>query len=403
MKITREIAQKIADKASSIIGYNVNIMNKDAIIIGSNDETRIDCFHEGALQVIKTAETVEINEEEAVRMNSLKPGVRFSNGINLPIRFNNEIIGVVGIKGVPDEVRKYGQILRMIVETMIQQFFLEELVKLESSNRNKYASDLLSFKEGSNESDIIQRGKALGYDMLLPRIIVLFDVSNILEIHPGSENEMSLQVKNETIRNELLVKIKSILKLSEQDILVCLNNNKIVLFMSIGADIEINRQKEEILKAAKLIIAYAQEQYNKYIYIGIGTYYDGIEGFKKSYTEAEDAITIGKQLKKRTNAFYYGDLIIEHMLSYVPIPERERFISRINLDETLIETLKALLDNGLNVLKTAESMNIHRNTVTYRIRRIKELTNLHVLSMDCAFYFKIYLLLKELEKKIEAE
>ncbi|WSJ20019.1 helix-turn-helix domain-containing protein [Nocardia sp. NBC_01327] len=45
----------------------------------------------------------------------------------------------------------------------------------------------------------------------------------------------------------------------------------------------------------------------------------------------------------------------------------------------LAETLEVFVDTGFNQLATARLLNIHRNTVTYRLARIHELTGLDPL------------------------
>ncbi|MBS3901341.1 MAG: hypothetical protein KGZ54_04905 [Dethiobacter sp.] len=112
MILTPELAQRIAYKTTSILGHNVNIMNDAGIIIGSGDKLRLKCFHEGAYEVVRSGVAKEITIEDSCRLQGAKPGV------NLPISYNNKIVGVVGITGSPDEVRQFGQLLTMVVETM---------------------------------------------------------------------------------------------------------------------------------------------------------------------------------------------------------------------------------------------------------------------------------------------
>ena len=47
-------------------------------------------------------------------------------------------------------------------------------------------------------------------------------------------------------------------------------------------------------------------------------------------------------------------------------------------DSTLIPTLEKYLENQGSLIMTAESMNIHKNTVTYRINKIKSLLDLDI-------------------------
>ncbi len=52
MKITYQLAQQIVEHAIKILGININIMNKNGIIVGSGDKNRLNKFHEGVAFVL---------------------------------------------------------------------------------------------------------------------------------------------------------------------------------------------------------------------------------------------------------------------------------------------------------------------------------------------------------------
>lgn len=58
-------------------------------------------------------------------------------------------------------------------------------------------------------------------------------------------------------------------------------------------------------------------------------------------------------------------------------------------DKDLVETCFALFDNDLNVSKTALGLYMHRNTLIYRIAKLKRLTGLDVCKFDDAVSFII--------------
>lgn len=72
-----------------IIGHNVNVMNHKGVIIGSGSADRIDQLHEGALQVINAGAEIDFDTHEAQHLLGVK------GGINIPIRSDGQIIGVV--------------------------------------------------------------------------------------------------------------------------------------------------------------------------------------------------------------------------------------------------------------------------------------------------------------------
>lgn len=59
------------------------------------------------------------------------------------------------------------------------------------------------------------------------------------------------------------------------------------------------------------------------------------------------------------------------------------------LEEETLETVKCFFDNNLNVSETARQLYIHRNTLMYRLEKVKKLTGLDVRIFDHAVIFKL--------------
>lgn len=93
MELKPELAQSIVDHMMTQIPYNINIMNKKGYIIASGNKSRINTLHVGAVDAIKQRKTLPMEHQYG---NHGQPGV------NMPLKFKNEIIGVVGITGDPN-------------------------------------------------------------------------------------------------------------------------------------------------------------------------------------------------------------------------------------------------------------------------------------------------------------
>lgn len=102
-----ETARKIADGIMQIISYNVNIMDNTGVIIASGDEARIGTIHQGAVKALSMQKPYIVYKDTE---NERK-------GINLPISYNKNVVGVVGISGPVEEVMQIGQIVVVTVET----------------------------------------------------------------------------------------------------------------------------------------------------------------------------------------------------------------------------------------------------------------------------------------------
>ena len=62
----------------------------------------------------------------------------------------------------------------------------------------------------------------------------------------------------------------------------------------------------------------------------------------------------------------------------------------------LVSTLRAYVDAGFNLTKSAESLSVHPNTVVYRLRRIRELSGRDPHSPDDLLLLYLGLKLREL-------
>ncbi|ASS96986.1 hypothetical protein BS1321_25645 [Peribacillus simplex NBRC 15720 = DSM 1321] len=81
---------------------------------------RIDQLHFGAMEVLKTGKPLIIHEKDRHQWAGVLPG------INLPINFQNVIIGVIGITGDPTELLEFGELVKMITEMMLHQALMAE-------------------------------------------------------------------------------------------------------------------------------------------------------------------------------------------------------------------------------------------------------------------------------------
>lgn len=112
MELKPKLAQSIVDHMMTQIPYNINIMNKKGYIIASGNKSRINTLHVGAVDAIKQRKTLPMDQQYG---NHGQPGV------NMPLKFKNEIIGVVGITGDPNKVTPLASLLKTAVELLLQQ------------------------------------------------------------------------------------------------------------------------------------------------------------------------------------------------------------------------------------------------------------------------------------------
>ncbi len=402
MKITHQLAQDIVDKTIKILGRNINIMNENGVIIGSGDKSRLNQFHEGAAQVIKEGKKLEIYSKDINHLVGAKPG------INLPIEHNNKIIGVVGITGEPNEVSPFGEVIKMTVEMMLQQEFLLKELQLEQQARENFIQDLISGRIGNNQELFITRGQIVGYDILIPRVALVVDIYQFektakqsLQAFKGSkEGEIHLQ----RLKNDVLKTIQGIFADTPQEIVSYTGGDRFVVLKIINLKDSDEILSKKLFRMGKKIKDIISRRMKFKVTIGIGGYHEGIRGISKSFKEAIQALDVGTKLEGAGDIYHIDNLGVGRLLAEIGEESQQEFMGKTiystknnkekKINETLLETLKAFFDNNLSISKTAQAIYAHRNTLLYRLKRIKEITGLDPKNFDDAVQLRIALKMK---------
>jgi purine catabolism regulator len=114
----------------------------------------------------------------------------------------------------------------------------------------------------------------------------------------------------------------------------------------------------------------------------------GLSALREAYREANDAIQIATELGDHEKTTYYGDLKLyqfllalkEHNLRHLKRFYEETLGPLVDHDERkqgdLIRTLDGFFDANGNLAKAATDLDVHRNTLVYRLERITELTGI---------------------------
>ena len=113
------------------------------------------------------------------------------------------------------------------------------------------------------------------------------------------------------------------------------------------------------------------------------------------------ALDVGKIFFEEQNIIAYSQLGIGRLIYQLPIPLCKMFIKEIfdgrspdDFDEEILTTINKFFENSLNVSETSRQLYIHRNTLVYRLEKIKKITGLDLREFDDAIVFKVALMVK---------
>ena len=138
------------------------------------------------------------------------------------------------------------------------------------------------------------------------------------------------------------------------------------------------------------------------VVVGIGTLALHLRDLAKSYKEAQIAIEVGKVFDTEKYIINYENLGIGRLIYQLPTTLCEMFLQEVfkknpidALDQETLFTIYKFFENNLNVSETARKLFVHRNTLVYRLEKIKKLTGLDLREFDDAITFKVALMVKK--------
>ncbi len=153
--------------------------------------------------------------------------------------------------------------------------------------------------------------------------------------------------------------------------------------------------------AAQIEEALASELKLKVV-VGIGTVASSIRELAHSYKEAQMAIEVGKVFDTERSVISYDNLGIGRLIYQLPTTLCQMFLREVfkknpidALDQETLFTINKFFENNLNVSETARKLFVHRNTLVYRLEKIKRLTSLDLREFDDAITFTVALMVKK--------
>lgn len=158
----------------------------------------------------------------------------------------------------------------------------------------------------------------------------------------------------------------------------------------------------DLEKLARSIVDTLSSEFYTQTTIGIGTVVYGIKDLARSYKEAQIALEVGKVFDTDKIIVSYDNLGIARLIYQLPTTLCEAFLQEVfkkgsieSLDQETLFTIQKFFENNLNVSETSRKLFVHRNTLVYRLEKIKKLTGLELREFDDAIIFKVALMVKK--------
>lgn len=276
----------------------------------------------------------------------------------------------VFVEGTDDMAAKYASIMAITLAN-IKQYYDEKY------DRNNFIKNVVL--DNILPGDIVIKARELHFNSEISRVVFLIRIV--------SANDISAY---DVIQNLFPDKSK--------DFVFNITETDIVLVKEIKNTVE----SKDLEKLARSIVDTLSSEFCTRVNVGIGTTVVGIKELARSFKDAQVALEVGKVFDTDKAIVSYDNLGIARLIYHLPTTLCETFLNEVfkkssidALDHETLFTIQRFFENSLNVSETSRKLFVHRNTLVYRLEKIKKLTGLDLREFDHAIIFKIALMVKK--------
>jgi len=205
----------------------------------------------------------------------------------------------------------------------------------------------------------------------------------------------------EQISHQAYHVIKNILMLSYEKHICFFENNKMIVVLPEIAGIKLEGQeiRKRLLEHTYLSTKKIQ------VKIGFGKSCSGIKNIYKSYQEALKVIYINTK-RDNYDFYYYNELGFYKLVLDIKDSREMKTIYKETIGQLIqydkmhhtdyVEVLKVYLLENKSITDVSKKLYIHRNTVTYKLKKIEELLGIDLNSVDDTIKIKLAILVHDL-------
>lgn len=287
-----------------------------------------------------------------------------SNNHLLKVYDDEELVYVVVATGDADGGYTVGRIA-------VSQIKMLMMAYKEKFDRNNFMQNLIM--DNLLLVDVYSRAKKLHIDANTPRVVYIVETG----------------IEKDAVVSELL---KNMFTIHNGDFVTAIDETNVIVVKSL----EDSTSDSEIYAIAQSIVDTVSAEAMVNVRVGYGTVADEIKDVSKSYKEAMMAVDVGKIFYADRRVNSYNSLGIGRLIYQLPPNLCQMFIEEIfgdndpaSFDEEIVSTVYKFFENSLNVSETSRQLFIHRNTLVYRVEKLKAITGLDVRVFDDALTFMI--------------
>lgn len=348
------IFQNACNQLKKDIHRRIGIMDENGYIVACSDESKAG-YHNEAV----------ITHFESSNEDYIGGGYVFRK-----IETFNKNVYVVFCEGEDELAKGFASFLAAHFLT-IKQYYDEKY------DRNSFIKNIIL--DNILPGDVLYKTRELKLSADVNRVVFLIRTHKTAEVSPVDV-------------------IQGIFPDSARDFVIRIDDRDIAVVKEIKNGVGM----DEVVKLAQELHDTVATEVMVSVSVGISTVVETIQELARAYREARVALEVGKVFDTEKNIISYDNLGIGRLVYQLPTTLCELFLNEVFkkesisvLDSETIYTIQKFFENNLNVSETSRKLFVHRNTLVYRLDKIKKLTGLDLREFDDAIIFKVAMMVNK--------
>lgn len=370
--LTPHFGRTIITQVMSLLGRDVSLADGEGQLVASFDPGLVGTKVNGTEAVLTASDAIALADGAAT---------------GFPITFEGKPVGALIIHEDQKVVKEFIPITRSLVELLVEQEAGQRLPE----NLDQLLWQFFHSLSDAERDQVVSEARLLGVDLSKPRFVALINVPEFAEQLAQTTDKVAPITR---LKEKISREVAAVFPTSNDNTISYFGQNRFLLLKDAtkgDETLEMFRQKAPQMLA----------NMGKNLTAGIGGLYLGQEGLLTSFNEADTALRLGMKLGEEGKPYFIDDLGLYVVFGSVSTEKQielaKKLLSPLIKEPDLLKTVRAYFSNNLNLTKAAAELHIHRNTLIYRLGKIKDLVGLDPEAFEDAVQVKLALTLLDLE------
>lgn len=306
------------------------------------------------------------------------------------------------------------RLTRIVVDLVVSQATVVDRLTNKHEIKNKFIHDLLH-GDFDNESAILREAQVLGMDLSPPRQVLLIGAGEYI-FRTGRGTPEATHADASQRAQIIIGGVVDFFELPSDTICAYIGEGDVAVLKASNRknlgrwasdpeepDIGLNpswANLDATKRASNALLVYLRKVTHTSLSIGIGRHHPGLRGLASSYADARAALSLGRRIVGANRVHCLDSLGVAAFVGVAD--ERTKIdlatylLSPLDHEPDLLQTVNAFFAHDCAPSTTAKALNIHRNTLSYRLDKVASLSGLDPRRFEEAVQIRLALTLRSL-------